>query len=69
VVQSRGARGRRSPALLTFLFSVWQLAMKKIRHENYLMLLSAQSSFEVAGEAGDGREAVRLVKSLEPDWS
>ncbi|MDR3554510.1 MAG: response regulator transcription factor [Syntrophobacteraceae bacterium] len=38
-----------------------------ILREGLRMLLSAQSSFEVVGEAGDGREAVQLVKSLKPD--
>lgn len=31
------------------------------------VLLEAQPGFEVAGEAGDGREAVRLAEELKPD--
>jgi len=30
-------------------------------------LLSTQKNLEVIGEAGDGREAVRIVDNLEPD--
>jgi DNA-binding NarL/FixJ family response regulator len=33
----------------------------------FRMVLEAQPDLEVAGEAGDGREAIELVASLEPD--
>ena len=31
------------------------------------LLLEQQDDFQVVGEAGDGREAVRLAESLQPD--
>lgn len=38
-----------------------------ILREGLRSLLSSNTSFEVVGEAGDGREAIRQVKKLKPD--
>lgn len=37
-----------------------------VRH-GFRMILSAQPDMEIAGEAGNGREAVELVQKLKPD--
>jgi DNA-binding NarL/FixJ family response regulator len=38
-----------------------------ILREGLRSLLSSNANFEVVGEAGDGREAIRQVKKLKPD--
>lgn len=38
-----------------------------ILREGLLSLLSSEPEFEVVGEAGDGRDAIRLAEKLDPD--
>ncbi len=34
----------------------------------FVMVVDHQSDQEVVGEAGDGAEAIELVRTLKPDW-
>ena len=39
-----------------------------ILREGLCSLLSSNPNFEIVGEAGDGREAIRCVEKLKPDF-
>jgi response regulator NasT len=43
------------------------IAMAKEEHRNSLKLLLARGSYQVVGEAGDGMQAMRQARSLNPD--
>lgn len=59
----RSGGSRRGDAVIRVLLADDQLLVRA----GFRALLDAQPDIEVAGEAADGREAVRLVRELRPD--